>query len=168
MTVVANLRVSLSPRTTTGTRQAPHPDVVRPTRRRVVHSDGRRPARLMAAPYRVAAQPCEPDTRVRSLGWLVLIGALTFLVVLGIGWSLGGGPTPAVPERTVLVQVHQGETLSAIARRMAPLAQAGAVVEKIRDLNGLNADSVLYPGELLQVPSDLSVSDAAKAGAVQR
>ncbi|HVV23380.1 MAG TPA: LysM peptidoglycan-binding domain-containing protein [Pseudonocardiaceae bacterium] len=64
--------------------------------------------------------------------------------------------------------MHQGETLSAIARRMAPLAQAGAVVEKIRDLNGLNADSVLYPGELLQVPSDLSVSDAAKAGAVQR
>jgi hypothetical protein len=40
------------------------------------------------------------------------------------------------------------------------------VVDKIRQLNGLDSDSVLYPGELLVVPSGLSAGAAAKAGAL--
>lgn len=172
MTAVANLRNGLSPRAGTGTRHSGRPDVVRPIRRparRVVQSDGRRPARLVAAPHLVEAQQCEPRPVFRSVGWLVLIGALAFAVVLGIGWMLTSGPaTGAAPMRTVLVQVHQGETLWGVAQRMAPSAQPVTEVAAIRQLNGLDMDSVLYPGELLKVPSDLSAVDAAKAGAVQR
>jgi predicted Zn-dependent protease len=94
---------------------------------------------------------------------------LAFLVVLGIGWSMGGSPDAgSVPTRTVLVQVHQGETLWGVAQRMAPSAAPAAVVTKIRQLNSLDVDTVLYPGELLKVPTGLSADAAAKAGAVQR
>lgn len=171
MTVVENLRVSLSPRAATGTRQGARPDVVAPVpkpARRVVHSDCRRPARLVWAPYRADAQSCAPRPLVGSIGWLVLVGVVAFLVVLGIVWSMGGGQgASSVPDRTVLVQVHQGETLWSVAKRMAPAEQPAVVVDKIRQLNSLDVDSVLYPGELLQVPTGLSAADAAKAGAVQ-
>ena len=60
MAVVANVRVSLSPRSTTGTRQAEQPDVVRPARRRPTYTDGRRPARLAGASVRPATQQCAP------------------------------------------------------------------------------------------------------------
>jgi hypothetical protein len=167
MTVMVNVRGSLSPRAATGTRE----HVVRPVRRRPVrgvHVDGRRPARLVPAPFRSIAQSCEPVPRSGSLGWLVLVGALAFLVVLGIVWSTGGGQDAgAVPTRTELVQVHQGETLWQVAQRMAPSSGAAAVVDKIKQLNGLDDNSVLYPGELLQVPSSLTAHTAAKMGAVQ-
>ena len=166
MTVVEN---GLSSRVVTGTRQGSRPDVVRPVRRRVVQSDGRRPAHLVASPHLVHTQSCEPRPVVRSTGWLVLAGVLAFVVVLGIGWLLTSGPatTPA-PTQTVLVQVRQGDTLWNVAQRMAPSAQAVTEVAAIRQLNGLDVDSVLYPGELLRVPSDLTGVAAAKAGALQR
>jgi hypothetical protein len=166
MTVVAHLRINLSPRVATGARRGAAPDVVRPPRR-VVYTDGRRPARLVAAPQRGSVGACGPVPVARSLGWLVLVGALAFLVVLGIGWSTGAASVP-VPQHTVLVQVHQGETLWNMARRMVPSAPPAAVVDKIRELNGLDEDSALYPGELLRVPSGLSGTDEAKAGVVRR
>lgn len=166
MTVVANLRMNLSPKVATGTRQGLLPDVVRPARR-VTHTDGRRPARLVAAPQRGSVGACGPVPVARSVGWLVLVGALAFLVVLGIGWSMGAGSAP-VPDRTVLVQVHQGETLWGVAHRMVPSVAPADVVAKIRQLNGLDVDSTLYPGELLRVPSGLSGTDEAKAGVVSR
>jgi hypothetical protein len=169
MAVVANVRVSLSPRSTTGTRQVEQPGVVRPARRRPMYTDGRRPARLAGASVRPATQQCAPRPVAGSVGWLVVAGVLAFLVVLGIGWSMGGSPDAgSVPTRTVLVQVHQGETLWGVAQRMAPSAAPAAVVTKIRQLNSLDVDSVLYPGELLKVPTGLSADAAAKAGAVQR
>src|ERR1700749_4400854 len=112
MAVVANVRLGLSPRSATGIRRVEQPDVVRPARGRPTYTDGRRPARLAAAPFRPAVQPCEPKPRAGSIGWLVLTGVLAFLVVLGLGWTMGGAPDAgSVPARTVLVQVHQGETL---------------------------------------------------------
>jgi hypothetical protein len=152
MTTVVNVRGNLSSRAATGTRE----HVVRPVRRRPlrgVHVDGRRPARLVPAPFRSATRSCEPVPRSGSLGWLVLVGVLTFLVVLGTVWATGGGgdATP-VPTRTVLVQVHQGESLWQVARRTAPSSSAAAVVDTIRQLNGLDDNSILYPGELLRVP----------------
>lgn len=172
MTVVANLRNGLSPRAAAGTRQGARPDVVRPTHRparRVAHTDGRRPARLVTAPHLVDAQSCEPHTAPRSIGWLLLVGVLACLAVVGLGWALFGGPdtSSAAPTRTVVVQVHQGETLWNVAQRLAPSAQPATEVAAIRKLNGLDVDSTLYPGELLQVPSNLSDDAAAKAGAIQ-
>ena len=102
------------------------------------------------------------------IGWLVLIAGLTFLVVLGFGWATAGPDPSAVPNQTQVVQVHPGDTLWSVAHRMAPNAAPSAVVDRIRQLNSLDIDVTVYPGELLLVPSDLSGAAAAKAGAIQR
>jgi hypothetical protein len=166
MTMLANVRGSLSPRAATGTRE----HVVRPAHRRPVrgvHADGRRPARLMAAPIRSTAQSCEPRPASGAIGWLVLVAGLAFVVVLSIGLFAGGQDTASVPAQTVLVQVHQGESLWGVAQRMAPSSSTAAIVTKIKQLNGLADDSVLFPGELLQVPSGLPADAATKAGAIR-
>jgi hypothetical protein len=109
-----------------------------------------------------------------SIGWLVLAGVLTFVVVLAIGWATGdngpdGGPDGGpVPASTQVVQLHQGDTLWSVAERLAPAAAPSAVVARIRQLNNLDVDSTVYPGELLRVPTALSGSAAAKAGVLQR
>jgi hypothetical protein len=133
-----------------------------------VPNDGRRPARLVAAPFRPATQQCGPRTARSSIGWLVLVGVLTFAVVLAIGWTMGGHAAASVPTRTVTVQVHQGETLWHVAERMAPAAAPQDTVAKIRQLNHLDADSTVYPGELLTVPTSMSTEAAATAGALRR
>lgn len=154
MSVVTNIRTSLSPRAAAGAQLR----VVRPAPRpvypgRPVHVDGRRPARLVTAPNRPVARPCEPRQGAGSIGWLVLAGVLVFLVVLGIGWGMGAGSDSAVPTDTVTVTVHPGQTLWSVAHQMAPGVSTAAEIARIRQLNGLDADSVLYPGELLAVPS---------------
>ncbi len=165
MAVVTHVGFNLSPRSPGAAR----PEVVRPARRRaLVPSDGRRPARLAAAPFRPAAQECEPRPASGSVGWLVLVGVLAFVVVLAIGWTMGGQPAASVPTRSVTVQVRQGETLWSVAHRMAPAAAPREAVAKIRQLNGLDIDSVLYPGELLRVPTALTADAAAEAGALRR
>ncbi len=158
MAIATNLGVKPSPRAA-GTDH----------KRRLVapYVDGRRPARLVAALPRATAQPCRPRPTAGSLGWLALIAGLTFLVVLGFGWATSGQDTGAVPSQTQVVQIHPGDTLWSVAHRMAHAAPA-AVVDRIRQLNSLDVDMTVYPGELLQVPSDLSGAAAAKAGAVQR
>src|ERR1700743_1139429 len=152
MAVVTHVGFNLSPRSPGGSR----PPVVRPPRRRaLLPTDGRRPARLAAAPLRPAAQGCGPPPVAGSIGWLVLVGVLAFVVVLAIGWTMGGHPAASVPARTGTVQVHRGETLWSVAHRMAPGAAPQAAVARIRQLNGLDVDSVVYPGELLRVPTAL-------------
>jgi hypothetical protein len=177
MTVAAKARVNLSLRAAAhtrhdGTRQDGQPDVVRRVGerrvRRIGQLDRRRPAPLAASPVRAVVRSCEPRVMVGSVGWLVLVGALVFVVVLGIGWFSGGPDAGSVPDRTAMVQVHRGETLWSVAERMAPAAAPAAVVDRIRQLNGLDVDSVLFPGELLQVPSGLTGGAEVKAGAVQR
>jgi LysM repeat protein len=96
-----------------------------------------------------------------------LAGVLTFLVVLGVGWASGGG-SPSVPAPVQVVQVRSGDTLWSVAHRLDPAESATTVVARIRQLNGLDVDSTVYPGELLRVPSTLSGSAAAKAGVLQR
>jgi predicted Zn-dependent protease len=89
---------------------------------------------------------------IGSIGWLVLVGVVTFAVVLGLSWSMGS-TSDSIPTRTTTVQVHSGQTLWTVAQHAAPSASAAAVVDRIRSLNGLGDDAVLYPGELLRVPS---------------
>jgi LysM domain len=165
MAVATNIRVIPSPRTATG--HYCGPAVPRPLTRHPVPAATRRPAPLVAAPLRVAARPCAPRPIAGSVGWLVLLAGLTFLVVLGIGWSTGGQDTDSIPNATQVVQVHPGDTLWSVAERMAPAAAPVAVVDRIRQLNGLDEDSTVYPGELLQVPSNLSMAAGAQAGAIQ-
>jgi hypothetical protein len=152
MSVVTLVKTSLSPRVAAVARLQTTRPARRVGRHRPVHVDGRRPARLVAAPFRQSVADCVPQPVVRTVGWLVLVGLLTFVVVLGIAWA-GGGAAASVPARTVSVTVRPGETLWSVARRMAPGVPATDEVTKIRQLNGLDVDTVLYPGELLTVPT---------------
>ena len=98
-----------------------------------------------AAPDRV-----EPAHR-RALQ-VVIAGVVTLAVVCGLavlGQVAAGGP--AVPATTAVVQVGAGETVWDVARRVAPDAATPAVVQRIRELNGM-AGSELRPGQQLTVP----------------
>ncbi|KAA2254975.1 LysM peptidoglycan-binding domain-containing protein [Solihabitans fulvus] len=74
------------------------------------------------------------------------------VVCLGLLYGTGVDGAGAVPDRTATVQVHAGETLWDVAQRMAPGSEPSAVVERIKQLNGLGGTSV-YPGQSLTVPS---------------
>jgi hypothetical protein len=163
MAVATNIGFNLSHRTATRERRPAVPRRSGRPVRRAGGVDGRRPAGLVAAPHHVAAQPCEPRTATGSIGWLLLVAGLSFLVVLGVGWIMGGQSAGSAPRQPSVVQVHQGDTLSTVAERMAPGAAASVTVQRIRQFNHLDVDSVVYPGELLRVPNDLSPA----AGAVQ-
>ena len=76
----------------------------------------------------------------------VLLGVLVALVA-----PLGGSAAPA-PAGTTVTVVGAGESLSDVAGRVAPGADAGAVVGRIRELNTLDG-SALTPGRPLVVPA---------------
>ncbi|TNC29238.1 LysM peptidoglycan-binding domain-containing protein [Amycolatopsis alkalitolerans] len=59
----------------------------------------------------------------------------------------------AVPERTATVTVGVGETLWDVAQEYAPSADTGAVVARIKQVNGLG-DATVVPGLPLTVPVD--------------
>jgi len=134
--------------------------------RRVAGGRADHPTRLAAAAPRTVTRACAPRPAAGSIGWLVVVGVLAALVVLATGWVFAGPDAAPVPDKTVVVQVHPGETLWTVAKRLAPTAESTAVVDRIRQLNELSDDSV-FPGELLQVPSTLSDTAAAAAGAIQ-
>jgi len=50
------------------------------------------------------------------------------------------------------VTVHEGDSLWAIAQRTAPGRDPRAVVDEIRELNGLSS-SLIQPGQSLTVPA---------------
>lgn len=92
--------------------------------------------------------------RRRRVAALVVLG-----VVLGalVGVLLGlvvpsGVPAGAPPAGTTVAVVGSGESLSDVAGRVAPGADTGAVVARIRELNGLDGSSVAA-GRPLVVPA---------------
>ena len=54
--------------------------------------------------------------------------------------------------RVAQTVVHQGESLWAVAKRVAPGHDPRAVVDQIADLNDLSSDA-LRPGQLLTIPA---------------
>ena len=78
--------------------------------------------------------------------------AVTLVVVGGAGW-MGQAASPGVPVETALTRVGAGETVWDVAQRVAPRSDQRAVVERIRQLNGM-ADSAIQPGQQLQVPDE--------------
>lgn len=88
--------------------------------------------------------------RLRVLLALLAVGIV--LVGAGAGLTrLVAGQGDGVPVSTAVVQVRQGENLSAVAARVAPAASTSAVVRKIVELNGLSTVSV-RSGQALVVP----------------
>jgi hypothetical protein len=93
-----------------------------------------------------------PAGRYGQVMSVVVAAAVTLAVIAGLSWiGQGTSPGPSVPGRTVVVQVGAGETVWDVAQRVAPRFDERAVVERIRQLNGL-AGSAVEPGQQLRVP----------------
>ena len=103
---------------------------------------------------RSAARPSPVPSKARVRVRVALAGVFLVAVLAGGAFGLasivGAGAT-AVPAQTGVAQVHPGETLSAVADRVAPQAQRAAVVRRIVQLNGLSDVSV-RAGQTLVVP----------------
>ncbi|WP_299558738.1 LysM peptidoglycan-binding domain-containing protein [uncultured Mycolicibacterium sp.] len=92
-----------------------------------------------------------PITPAKTVVLALVAAGIT--VWLGLVAQVGGvlGPRESVPPRLAVVQVHAGETLHQVAQRVAPQAPVGAVVERIRELNGLHSSAV-NAGQTLLAP----------------
>jgi len=121
----------------------------KPVVRRV--APGRPPTRRhVAGAPRVLARrlPDAPRPRL-SLVWVLGVASVAFVAVVGLG-MLADSVAPAVPSTTKVVRVLPGERLWALAGRVAPDSDPAAVVERIRELNGV--DGGVRPGQPLTVP----------------
>jgi hypothetical protein len=123
-----------------GRRAAPELPAVRPR----VHGGTRRAGVAGVAPLRVVH-------RRRRVAVVALGLALAVLVAVAVS-LLDGAPVGAVPSSTTVTVVGAGESLTDVARRSAPGADAGATVERIRELNTLSSSS-LTAGRPLVVPA---------------
>ena len=126
-------------------RRRPSPVVRRP------HAMRPGPSRPATAPlqyrgYAVSVSRAPHARRPVSASVTVALAALAALITLWLGtlaqFSGERAAAVSVPERLAVVQVHAGETLQQIARRVAPDVPAGQVVDRIRDLNQLESASV--------------------------
>lgn len=99
--------------------------------------------------YRVPTS--QPPRRWWSRPVHVVAAAAVTLVVTGaLGW-LGHDRGSRIPPETAVVWVGAGETLWDVAQRVAPNSDPRAVVERIRQLNGIEGSAV-QPGQQLRVP----------------
>lgn len=121
----------------------------------------RRPAGRFVkyGPAVAAPRPTPPPSRpapslLRVRARVAVACALLLVVAAGAVCglaSLAGSEAAAVPVQTGVVQVHQGETLSELAARVAPGAPSSEVVQRIVQLNALSGVSV-RAGQTLVVP----------------
>lgn len=90
----------------------------------------------------------------RTVALLALLAALVVmsLDVLSSGRALAEAAPPTVPVSTATAVVAQGDSLWSIAQSVAPAADPRAVVEDIRELNGLRSN-LIQPGQVLLVPA---------------
>jgi hypothetical protein len=89
------------------------------------------------------------DVGIRQLA---VAGVIALAVVVWLAFLINmrdGGA--AVPAATTVAQVGAGETLWDVARRVVPGTPVAAVVQRIRELNGLDGSSV-HAGQPLVVP----------------
>jgi hypothetical protein len=142
---------------TTPTRSLPAPPppvlpLAPPARRPLVRLVPLVPVRLRLPVGCGASEARIPAPRLTRAVRLAAAAAVTVCVVGGLGW-IGQAAGPAVPAETTLTQVGAGETVWDVAQRVAPKSDQRAVVERIRQLNGM-ASSAIQPGQQLQVPDE--------------
>lgn len=107
------------------------------------------PARL---PPAVAEADRAPPVALRSgLVASLVAAAIVVLAVAGDLDRAGPQAHPAIPADMAVTRVGAGETIWDVARRVAPRSDQRAVVQRIRQLNGM-AGSAVIPGQQLQVP----------------
>lgn len=103
----------------------------------------------LPAPEQVS---CMPASSRRGRATCLVVAAVVTLAVIGtLGW-LGQTAGARTPAETAVVRVGAGETVWDVAQRVAPESDPRAVVERIRQLNGM-VGSAVQPGQQLQVPA---------------
>lgn len=132
---------------------APVPPHVAPVRgRRLACSAQGRVLAPAVDRVRAARPSALRSGRVRRV---VAAATVTLAVVGGLGWIgpgwVGPGASPEIPAKTAVIRVGAGETVWDVARRVAPQSDQNAVVERIRQLNGI-VGSAITPGQQLRVP----------------
>jgi hypothetical protein len=123
--------------------------------RRVGQDTERPPGRRAAisAPRVLAPVACGHRRAPVPLPMVVVLGIAVFAATLGLAMLANAGPdTPTVPDHTAVVRVLPGENLLQLAERVAPGSDPSAVVDRIRELNGLTGSAV-RPGQPLTVPA---------------
>lgn len=105
------------------------------------------PEQPIPAPVQV---PCAPGSRQGRSMQLVVAAAVTLAVIGGLVWP-GQTAGSRIPAETGVVRVGAGETLWDVAQRVAPESDPRAVVDRIRQLNGMMGSAV-QPGQQLKVP----------------
>ncbi|MFZ2512655.1 MAG: LysM peptidoglycan-binding domain-containing protein [Gordonia sp. (in: high G+C Gram-positive bacteria)] len=119
-----------------------------------VSPDQRRPARAPRSNMG-SAQIDDSNNGARQV-WtasvLTGIGLALLVVVFGFAGSDYQSALAQEPVQTQVVHVRSGESLSALAARIAPELPAASVIATVRDLNDL-ASSGLRPGQALVVPA---------------
>jgi len=110
------------------------------------------PVRPRVAASTVGRTEAVPAGASQSSWWVHLVGAATVALAVGggLGW-LAQTPSLGVPGDTAVIRVGAGETVWDVAQRVAPKSDQRAVVERIRQLNGI-VGSAIQPGQQLQVP----------------
>jgi hypothetical protein len=122
-------------------RTAGHDPARPPTRRRPV-----------SAPRVLAPVACDHRRAPISLSLVIALAVAVCLAVIGLAVLANAGAGSAdVPQRTAVVRIEPGESLLQLAERVAPRSDPGAVVDRIRELNGLS-NSAVRPGQPLTVP----------------
>ncbi len=137
--------------------------VTAPTAPAITHHIPRRttPSRMLAFERPLAGEPvAKRPVRLTRRGRVVVL--LTLLTLLLLAFTIGRvGNSQAATHRPgasapshVYVQttVHQGESLWAVARRVAPGQDPRSVVLKIRELNPLSSGAV-QAGQQLVLPA---------------
>lgn len=83
---------------------------------------------------------------------LAIVAALITVWLVALAQSRSGAsPGASVPEQLAVVQVQPGENLQRLAARVAPGSPVGSVVERIKQLNGLDT-AALDAGQTLIAP----------------
>lgn len=124
------------------------------------------PARPAGTPLRyrssgvamsTASHRTRPVTLATTVGLALLAGVITLWLGLmaNFGSMVNGesstDSSTQVPSALAVVRVEPGESLQQLAARVAPGASVRDVVERIRDLNALNTNSVAA-GQTLIAP----------------
>lgn len=93
-------------------------------------------------------------TRVRRRRVALLVSSVVLSVALTsqVAGALGSRPAPSRPVADRTVVVEPGDTIWAIASRIAEGRDPRQVVDAIETLNGVEAGS-LQPGTVLHIPS---------------
>jgi hypothetical protein len=115
------------------------------------------PAGLRLEPVRVAPQrpilpPPPTRTRLTRRGRLVLLGLCALILLAAISVGRAGSQAATATETGPMLQqttVQQGETLWAVARRIAPQNDPREIVAQIRRINHLQTANLRVGQQLL-------------------